>query len=86
MDALAVDRDAEMRRFFRDGLGRLSPSGRVAFLRRMCVLCPGPLRPAVTSHTGTVGEAHHDLMMLGLAHGLDLGRAARELEALLRRG
>lgn len=79
--------DLEVRRHLWFGVKRLTPSGRVRFLARLCRLAPGAVGPVrVTTHTGTARETYEDVLMLSFQHGLTLGQACEELERVLRRG
>lgn len=81
-DNLTLDDRREIWRL----LEKLTPAGRVRFLTWGCRQLKGKGDVRVTSHTGKVGEAYHDLIALAVVYGLDLHAAACELERRVRRG
>ncbi len=81
------DADLEVRKHLWRGLERMQPAQRVGFLKRLCRKATLPVahvEPRVTSHTGTVHEAFHDICMLSFQHQLPLATSATELERVLR--
>lgn len=82
-----IDRDREARRHLWRGLKRMEPRERVAFLRSLCAARAGEagsVEVRVTSHSGTTGEAYHDVMAWSAVYGGCLFRACEMLESWLR--
>jgi len=67
-------------------LARLSPLWRVQFIRRCCKMVGRTMGTEiqVTHHTGTVGEAWSDLMMLWVCHDLNPDRSVALLDRMVR--
>lgn len=83
-----IDRDKEARKHLWQGLQRMEPRERVAFLASLCRTAdamPGNIEVKVTKHSGTTGEAYHDVMMWSAVYGGCLFEACRLLELRLRR-
>lgn len=87
-----VDRDREARRHLWEGLARMEPAERVAFLRWRCRAAADARESAglragaeVTDHGGTAGEAFHDLLALSFLYGADMGETCEAMERWLRK-
>lgn len=80
------DADLEVRKHLWQGLERMQPAQRVAFLKQLCK--QGSFHGVdvkVTTSSGTVQECFHDVCMLSFQHGVKLQAAAALLERTLRR-
>lgn len=82
-----IDRDLEARKHLWQGLQRLGPARRTAFLRELCATVHGPggVSVRVTEAPSTVGEAYADVMMWSMGFGGCLHEACRRMEQRLKR-
>lgn len=66
-------------------LEKLDQFQRIRFIQHCCGTIKGKGNVGVTSHSGTVGEAYRDLMMLSVVLGADLHAMALDLVKVVRK-
>lgn len=81
VDKLELDDRREIWRL----LEKLNQFQRIRFVQRCCGGVKGKGAVGVTSHSGTVGEAYRDLMMLAVVFGADLHAVALDLVKVVRK-